>query len=66
MHFYYAFINVPNFPAGGKIWTAEWLILKIHYSILQLALKTKVLPNISRISKCMKKVDKPSLEALDR
>ena len=66
MHFYYAFINVTNYPVGGKIGTVEWLILKIHYSILRYALKTKVLPNISRISKCIKKVDKPSLEVLGR
>ena len=51
----------------GKIGTAEWLNLKIHIpynSLLCQALKTKVLPNISPISKCIKKVDKPSLEVL--
>ena len=42
MQFYYAFINVPIYPAGGKIGTAEWLILEMHYSMLRLALKTKV------------------------
>ena len=66
MHVYYAFINVQNYPVGGKIGTAKFLILKIHYSILHLALKTKVLPNISRISKQIEKVDKPSLEVLGR
>ena len=48
-------------PQVGKIGTAEWLILKIYY---HKGLKTKVLPNINRISKCIKKVDKQSLEEL--
>ena len=51
-------------PQVGKIGTAEWLNLKIHDSILRKVLKTKVLPNISQIYKCIKKVDKPSLEVL--
>ena len=44
----------------GKIWAVEWLY------VFRLVLKTKVLPNINRISKCIEKVNKPSLEVLGR
>ena len=64
MHFCYAFINVLNYPAGGENWDSGVAYFKNPLFHTLLSVENQGVAKYKLISKCVKKVDKPSLEVL--
>ena len=64
MHFYYAFINVPNYPASGENRDSGVAYFKNPLFYTTLSVENQGVAKYKSNIQMYKKVDKPSLEGL--